>query len=304
MKPVIEVSGLTKEYGAGRGVFDLNFALGKGEVFGFLGPNGAGKTTTIRQLMGFIRPQKGSARILEMDCFRDAKKIQAHVGYLPGELALPDDMTGEQFLRFMAGMKGVSDLTEARRLSDLFELDGKQRIRRMSKGTKQKLGILNAFVAKPEILILDEPTSGLDPLMQNRFLELVHESRERGATVFLSSHLFEEAERTCSRVAILRKGRIAAIEEMDSLRKSKVKTYQFVFPGEKEAETAAGQWNGAVRHGNQVEISVSGRENLSLLLQKMAGCGVTDLQLRTQTLEDMFLGYYGEEKAADRKGEA
>ena len=174
----------------------------------------------------------------------------------------------------------------------------------MSKGTKQKLGILNAFLAKPEILVLDEPTSGLDPLMQNRFLELVHESRERGATVFLSSHLFEEAERTCSRVAILRKGRIAAIEEMDSLRKSKVKTYQFVFPGEKEAETAAGQWNGAVRHGNRVEISVSGRENLSLLLQKMAGCGVTDLQLRTQTLEDMFLGYYGEEKAADRKGEA
>ena len=155
MKPVIEVSGLTKEYGAGRGVFDLNFALAKGEVFGFLGPNGAGKTTTIRQLMGFIRPQKGSARILEMDCFRDAKKIQAHVGYLPGELALPDDMTGEQFLWFMAGMKGVSDLTEARRLSDLFELDGKQRIRRMSKGTKQKLGILNAFMAKPEILILD-----------------------------------------------------------------------------------------------------------------------------------------------------
>ena len=121
MKPVIEVSGLTKEYGAGRGVFDLNFTLGKGEVFGFLGPNGAGKTTTIRQLMGFIRPQKGSARILEMDCFRDAKKIQAHVGYLPGELALPDDMTGEQFLRFMAGMKGVSDLAEAKRLSGLFE---------------------------------------------------------------------------------------------------------------------------------------------------------------------------------------
>ena len=253
------------------------------------------KTTTIRQLMGFIRPQKGSARILGMDCFRDAKKIQAHVGYLPGELALPDDMTGEQFLRFMAGMKGISDLAEAKRLSELFELDGKQRIRRMSKGTKQKLGILNAFMAKPEILILDEPTSGLDPLMQNRFIDLILEEKQRGKTVLMSSHMFEEVERTCARVGILREGRLAAVEEIGTLKARRSRTYSVTLSTPDAAAAFAAAPGLRVQAAQGCTVTVRVRDGMSALTAAMARFPVTSIDSPRQSLEDVFLHYYGKE---------
>ena len=155
MNHVIDVQGLTKDYGQGRGVFGLTFQVERGEVFGFLGPNGAGKTTTIRQLMGFIRPTAGRATILGMDCFARAAAIQAHVCYLPGELSLMDDLTGDGFLRFMANMRGMADLGAAGELKELFRLDGRQRLRKMSKGTRQKVGLVCAFMARPDLLLLD-----------------------------------------------------------------------------------------------------------------------------------------------------
>ena len=175
----IEVSGLTKDYGGGRGVFGLSFTGQPGEAFGILGPNGAGKTTTIRQLMGFVRPGAGSARIFGQDCFAGAARVQSQVGYLPGELALMDDMTGEAFIRLMAGLRGQKDLSYAWQLCQRFGLDAGQKIRKMSKGTKQKVGLVCALMHRPRLLILDEPTSGLDPLMQNQLWEILLAEKQR-----------------------------------------------------------------------------------------------------------------------------
>ena len=295
MNHVIDVQGLTKDYGQGRGIFDLTFQVERGEVFGFLGPNGAGKTTTIRHLMGFIRPTAGRAAILGMDCFTQAAAIQAHVGYLPGELSLMDDLTGDGFLRFMAQMRGMTDLSAAGELKELFRLDGRQSLRKMSKGTRQKVGLVCAFMARPDLLLLDEPTSGLDPLMQGRFVELLLREKARGATSLLSSHMFEELERTCDRVAILRAGRLAAVERTEDLRRARTKRYIFSFPAPEAAAAFSAAWPGASRNGSSVTVAITGREDLSKLLRVAADQQVTDMTVDGGSLEEAFLGYYGEE---------
>lgn len=295
MNHVIDVQGLTKDYGQGRGIFDLTFQVEWGEVFGFLGPNGAGKTTTIRHLMGFIRPTAGRAAILGMDCFTQAAAIQAHVGYLPGELSLIDDLTGDGFLRFMAQMRGMTDLSAAGELKELFRLDGRQSLRKMSKGTRQKVGLVCAFMARPDLLLLDEPTSDLDPLMQGRFVELLLREKARGATILLSSHMFEELERTCDRVAILRAGRLAAVERTEDLRRARTKRYIFSFPAPEAAAAFSAAWPGASRNGSSVTVALTGREDLSKLLRVAADQQVTDMTVDGGSLEEAFLGYYGEE---------
>ena len=295
MNHVIDVQGLTKDYGQGRGIFDLTFQVERGEVFGFLGPNGAGKTTTIRHLMGFIRPTAGQAAILGMDCFAQAATIQAHVGYLPGELSLMDDLTGDGFLRFMAQMRGMTDLSAVGELKELFRLDGRQSLRKMSKGTRQKVGLVCAFMARPDLLLLDEPTSGLDPLMQNRFVELLLREKARGATILLSSHMFEELERTCDRVAILRAGRLAAVERTEDLRRARTKRYVFSFPAPDAAAAFSAAWPGASRNDSSVTVALTGREDLSKLLRLAADQQVTDMTVDGGSLEEAFLGYYGEE---------
>ena len=295
MNHVIDVQGLTKDYGQGRGIFDLTFQVERGEVFGFLGPNGAGKTTTIRHLMGFIRPTAGRVAILGMDCFTQAAAIQAHVGYLPGELSLMDDLTGDGFLRFMAQMRGMTDLSAAGELKELFRLDGRQSLRKMSKGTRQKVGLVCAFMARPDLLLLDEPTSGLDPLMQGRFVELLLREKARGATILLSSHMFEELERTCDRVAILRAGRLAAVERTEDLRRARTKRYIFSFPAPEAAAAFSAAWPGASRNDSSVTVALTGREDLSKLLRVAADQQVTDMTVDGGSLEEAFLGYYGEE---------
>ena len=215
---VIALSHITKDYGGGHGVFDVSFAVEQGEVFGFLGPNGAGKTTTIRQLMGFLAPDSGTCTINGLDCRTQTAAIQKNMGYIPGEPALPDDMRGGEFIRFLAAYRGMRGTGRAGELCERFELDASGRIRRMSKGMKQKVAIVCALMHDPAVLILDEPTSGLDPLMQNRFIDLILEEKQRGKTVLMSSHMFEEVERTCARVGILREGRLAAVEEIGTLK--------------------------------------------------------------------------------------
>ena len=210
---VIEISHITKDYGQNRGVFDVSFSVKQGGGLGFLGPNGAGKTTTIRQLMGFIKPDKGRLSILDMDCFKESDKIQTSLGYLPGEIAFIDSMTGMEFIRFVAKMKNMRDMGRAQELMKMFDLDASGKLKKMSKGMKQKIGIVCAFMNPlASILILDEPTSGLDPLMQNRFVELILSEKKKGKTILMSSHMFEEIERTCDRAAIIRETERGAAE--------------------------------------------------------------------------------------------
>jgi len=191
---VLRVSNLTKTFPGGRGVFDLTFEVKHGEAFGYLGPNGAGKSTTIRHLMGFMKPDKGRATILGLNCTTESAEIQKKVGYLPGEIALPDGMNGLQVLELLGSMRGMKNVARRNALIDRFQFDAKTPVRKMSKGMKQKVGIVAAFMHDPELLILDEPTSGLDPLMQHLFVELVSEEKSRGKTLLMSSHIFNEIE--------------------------------------------------------------------------------------------------------------
>lgn len=289
---VIEIRQLTKDYGNNRGIFDVSLSVKKGEVFGFLGPNGAGKSTTIRHLMGFIQADQGSCQINGLDCLRDHARIQQALGYLPGEIAFMDDMTGLEFIKFMAKMKGMTDLTKAYELMERFELNPQGKIKKMSKGMKQKIGIICAFMHDPELLILDEPSSGLDPLMQNRFIELVLEEKQRGKTIFMSSHIFEEIERTCDRTAMIKDGRLISIEELQTLKASKHKTYQITFATQELVE----QFMDEGFECKQVEsnvIKVVPRNNLNYLLATLSRYDIIDLDITKPTLEDLFLHFYG-----------
>lgn len=225
----IEIPNLTKDYGRGRGIFDVNLSVERGEVFGFAGINGAGKTTTIRHLMGFLKPQAGTATIAGMDCWKDSAKIKHLVGYVPGEIAFPDDGTGTQFLKRQMAMQGKEDMAYCKALCDRFQLDSSAPLKSMSKGMKQKTAIIAAFVCRPDILILDEPATGLDPLMRDIFLALVQEQKARGCTVFMSSHILEEMERTCDRVALIRDGRIATVANMNDIRHNENKSFKSEF---------------------------------------------------------------------------
>ncbi len=290
---IIRARGLTKGYGGGRGVQGLDLAVDQGEVFGFLGPNGAGKTTTIRLLMGFIRPDGGTAEVLGRPCFAQAAAVHGDVGYLPGELALMDDLTGWQFIRLMADMRGLGDLGRARELAERFQLDAGVGLRKMSKGTRQKVGLVCAFMARPRLLLLDEPTSGLDPLMQNLFIELLLEEKARGTTVLLSSHPLEEVERTCDRVAILRAGRLVAVETAASLRRGRV--LHFTLATEQDAAGLAAALEGAERSGDRVAVTVTDPAALPALLARASTFPVVDLEARGQSLEELFLHFYGGE---------
>lgn len=214
----IRTSKLSKDYGLGRGLFELDLDVAPREVFGYLGPNGAGKTTTIRLLMGMIRPTGGAAYVFGLDCRRDSVAVKRKVGYLPGDLPQFGSLRGKEVVAYMAGMRGGADPAIARSLAERFDLDLNRRFREYSSGNKRKLGILLAFMHKPELLILDEPTSGLDPLNQQEFYELLREAQESGATVFLSSHVLSEVEHVCDTVGILRAGKLVRVARLDDLR--------------------------------------------------------------------------------------
>ncbi|MDL2300415.1 ABC transporter ATP-binding protein [Clostridiaceae bacterium OttesenSCG-928-D20] len=267
---VIKIEALTRDYGEGRGVFDLSFEVGQGEAFGFLGPNGAGKTTTIRHLMGFIKSKSGSCTIGGLDCWQHSAKIQERIGYIPGEISFFDDMTGPEYLKFTAKYRGMRDSGRMEEMLKRFDLNPRGKIKKMSKGMKQKIGIVAAFMHDPDILILDEPTSGLDPLMQGRFIELIAEEKEKGKTILMSSHMFDEVERTCHRIGIIREGRLVAVDSTASLREKHVRTYKVALKDEQTAAAFAADFGGK-REGASVKVSTK------------------------QTLEEIFLEYYGGE---------
>lgn len=293
---MIRVNALTLTYPGGKGIFDIGFSVGKGEVTGCLGPNGAGKTTTIRALLGFMRPNAGSCTIGGLDCLKDAPEIQKTLGYIPGEIAFPDSMRGDEFLDFMGKMRNMKDRTRRKQLTEMFELDPGGRIRKFSKGMKQKLGIIAAFMHDPETLILDEPTAGLDPLMQNRFIELILEEKRKGKTVFMSSHMFEEVEKTCGSVLIIREGRIVGQSDIQTLKSTQRKG--FVIRPANSAEAVrilTGAGFETVNDGSSVEVFVMG-ENTDRFIKTAAGFEILGFDVKSQSLEDVFMKFYGTEE--------
>lgn len=264
----IQIENLVRDYGGGKGVFDVSFHVDQGEAFGFLGPNGAGKTTTIRHLMGFLKPRAGKCTIDGMDCWSERDKVQTRLGYIPGEISFFDDMSGTEFLRFIADYRRIGTHDRTQELLELFELDPKSKIKKMSKGTKQKLGIVAAFMHDPDIILLDEPTSGLDPLMQNRFVNFVAKEKEQGKTILMSSHIFEEVERTCDRIGIIRKGRMTAVDSAAALRERHTRSYTVTLENEAAAEAFAADFGGT-RSGTKVTVTTK------------------------QSLEEIFMDYYG-----------
>lgn len=303
-KPLIEARGLTKFYGKQRGIIDLDFDVSEGEVFGYLGPNGAGKTTTIRTLLDLIRPTDGEARIFGKDVHREGEDIRKDIGYLPGELALFGDMTGEETLEYLGNVKGGVDWDYVLELADRLEVELDQEVADLSSGNKQKLGLVQAFMSKPRLLILDEPTSGLDPLMQQEFFRLIEEARDNGQTVFASSHILPVVERICDRVGIIRKGELVAVEEIEDLKEGMLRSLEIKFakrPPEERFLNLPGVEEVNFEN-SRLRCKVVGE--LDELIKEAARYEVINIISHEPNLEEIFLKYYeGKEKDVSEGGE-
>ncbi|MCC8168615.1 MAG: ABC transporter ATP-binding protein [Clostridiales bacterium] len=294
VKWMIAVEHLTKDYGYGRGVFDVNINIDKGECYGFLGPNGAGKTTTIRHLMGFSKPQEGHTSIMEKDSWENSAWLQNTVGYLPGEVALPAGLSGTAFLKMMGQMRHVNDTKYLQMLLERFELDPNISIKQMSLGVKRKLAVVTAFMHDPDILILDEPTSGLDPVMQETFIEYVREEKKRGKTIFLSSHIFHEVDAVCDRISIIRDGKIMSEFCSEELKKRHDQIYRVTFMDKdsyaafvKMPYTFTSQNERKLRARVQIPAGQVGT-----LIESLRGFHIADFVEIPFTLEDYFMGFY------------
>ncbi|WP_334105297.1 ABC transporter ATP-binding protein [Muricomes intestini] len=295
---IIEVSHLTKDYGHGRGVFDVSIDVAKGECYGFLGPNGAGKTTTIRHLMGFSKPQKGTTSILGKKCWSNAAKLQRTIGYLPGEIALPPGITGTEFLKMMEQMRGIKNDAYCKMLLEKFELDPNIGTKQMSLGVKRKLAVVTAFMHDPDILILDEPTSGLDPIMQQIFIDYIISEKKRGKTIFLSSHIFHEVDETCDRIAIIKDGEIVSHFVADDLKKRSDKVYRVTFKdmGSYEKFTQL-PYRFASRNPGKLRARVHVEDkNMNQLISDITKLQVSDFHEIPFTLEDYFMQFYKEDR--------
>ena len=238
---IISVKNLTKDYGQGRGIFDVSFDIPKGATFGYCGTNGSGKTTTIRHIMGFLKPDKGEVKVKGLDAYKNAEDIMPYIGYVPGEIAFPDVETGTEFLNIQASMFGITDMSKAEEVINALQLDPTANLRRMSKGMKQKTALVAAFMRQPEILLLDEPTTGLDPLMRKAFIDLIKEEKAKGTTIFMSNHMFDELEETCDYVAFIKDGHVIDIVDMKEIHSRPFREYEIVFSDEqsfKEADTS------------------------------------------------------------------
>jgi len=301
---VLQIEHLTKDYGHGRGVFDVSFNIEKGEVYGFLGPNGAGKTTTIRHIMGFSRPQKGTTYVDGKNSWENYYTIQKDLGYLPGEIALPESLTGTKFIKMMADLRGIKDMTHTDYLLDKFELDPSGGLKRMSLGMKRKLAIVTAFMHDPQVLVLDEPTSGLDPLMQEVFIEFIKEEKSKGKTILLSSHIFSEVDATCDRISIIKDGHLISTFVADDLRHASSKTFKLEFNSKEEFERFRNENLEIIsvkRHRNQAKVLVDD-ENINNFIDIISGYDLKFFSEIKFTLEDYFMKFY--DRNTDTEGGA
>lgn len=302
---VIEVNHLTKDYGSGRGVFDVSFQINQGEVFGFLGPNGAGKSTTIRHLMGFSHPDSGNTKILDKDSFTEYSQILNNVGYIPGEIALPQGLTGYEFIKMMQDMYHIHDDEMLQKMLNMFELKDnvlKGDTKHMSLGVKRKLAIVTAFMSDPQVLILDEPTSGLDPVMQQRFIDFIVEEKKRGKTILLSSHIFSEVDATCDRIAIIKDGKIVSEFIADDLKHNSIKQYRIIFNSNDDYKKFKDNYDNKIinilkdnENENKVFISCDDK-NINDVINYLSNFEIKEFNNIKETLEDYFMKFYKEDK--------
>ena len=290
----IEIKNMTKDYGDGRGIFDINLSIEKGEVFGFVGTNGAGKTTVIRHIMGFLQPQAGRCSINGLDSWKDSAEIKTHIGYIPGEINFPDAKTGTEFLKWQAELMGLTDMSYANEIIEKLQLDPTANLKRMSKGMKQKTAIVAAFMADPDILILDEPTTGLDPLMRVEFVNLLHEEKKKGKTIFMSSHMFEEVEHTCDKVALIKEGKIIAVKPTIEVKHNIDKVYKIAFSTTQDYERFLSEPFTFIekREGqNQITVTVNDQD-INAFLRVLKGYPIQFITEIKYTLEKYFKSLY------------
>lgn len=301
---VIEVQNLTKDYGFGRGVFDVSIHVNRGEVFGFLGPNGAGKSTTIRHLMGFSKPDSGSTKIFGEETFENYDKVLNRIGYIPGEIALPSGLTGWEFIRMIQDMKKIRNEARLKEMLNLFELEDNVlsgETKRMSLGVKRKLAVVTAFMSDPDVLVLDEPTSGLDPVMQENFIRFIHQEKRRGKTILLSSHIFSEIDSTCDRIAIIKDGKIVSEFVANDLKHASLKYYTVSFESETSKTEFLEKGKGLSslklldESENGVYLAVEDTD-LNGLILLLSALDVSSFSNRTETLEDYFMKFYKVDK--------
>jgi len=292
--PLIEINNVTKDYGEKRGNFGVSLSIERGEVFGFVGTNGSGKTTLIRQMMGFLRPDSGNININGLDSWRDSAEIKKLIGYVPGEIAFPDAPTGTVFLQRQAELLGVKDMSYAKEIIETLQLDPTANLKRMSKGMKQKTAIVAAFMADSEILILDEPTTGLDPLMRTGFIELINTEKAKGKTIFMSSHMFEEMEDTCDRVALIKDGEIIEVKSTLEIKRNENKEYKIEFATADDYKRflcepleIAGQREGQ----NQVFVNVNDRD-INGFLSMLKNYDLKFITEIKYSLEQYFKSHY------------
>jgi ABC-2 type transport system ATP-binding protein len=295
--PVIATSGLSKDYGSGRGLFGLDLEVQAGEVFGFLGPNGAGKSTTMRLLLDLIRPTSGSARVLGLDTRRDSLEIRRRVGFLPGDLALYPKLTGRAVLDYFAQLRGGVESRTRDSLAERFDADLDRPVRELSTGNRRKLGLIQAFMHEPDVLILDEPIAGLDPLVQQSFHSLLAEVSAAGRTVFLSSHTLSEVERVTHRLAILRQGRLVVVDSLENLRRVAVQRLEIEFDEPVDADEFRRLPGVTEVRADGRTVTVSFEGSADPVVKAAARHQVRTIRPREDDLEEIFLRYYRERPA-------
>lgn len=297
MEEIIQVENLVKDYGHGRGVFDVSFSVSEGEVFGFLGPNGAGKSTTIRHIMGFSKPQSGKTKVFGQESFSCYHEILEQVGYLPGEIALPDGLTGWEFIEMMGKLRKSKNNDMLNKLLDTFKFDPSVETKRMSLGDKRKLAIITAFMNDPKVLVLDEPTSGLDPVMQAEFIKFIIEEKKRGKTILLSSHIFSEVEATCDRIAIIKDGKIVSSVNAADIKHNQNKIYKIDFANAKERERFETKCFFKLEKSKENQLLVHVHDSkINQLTALVADFQITNFRQIKQTLQDYFMKFYKEDK--------
>jgi ABC-2 type transport system ATP-binding protein len=298
----INVKDITKDYGNHKGIFNVSFEIKKGEIFGFLGPNGAGKTTTIRHILGFSKTDSGEAIIDGINTWEHPANMDGKIGFLPGEIAFPDNMTGTEYIKFIGDLQGLTNYDRADELIKMFGIDTSGKIKKMSKGMKQKVGIVTAFMNQPPILILDEPTSGLDPLMQKQFIELVKQEKKRGATILLSSHMFQEVERTCDRVAIIRNGIIVSELNINDIKHNENKRYKIEFIKSTDYDKfILEDLNISCKEADKKHVVVNVKdEDVNEFFHVLNKYEIKYFSEIKNSLEDYFMSFYGEDKQNDK----
>lgn len=301
MDDIIEIKNLTRDFGSGRGIFDVNFSVHKGECFGYLGPNGAGKSTTIRILMGFSKQDEGLALINGRSTFYDRNEVMEGVSYIPGEISLPPLLTGKQVLDIQKELKGLKDTNYLNELINMFQLDTNLLCKDMSLGMRRKLVIVSAFMNDPDVIIMDEPSSGLDPEMQDVFVELIKKEKERGKTILLSSHIFSEIDSCCDRIAVIKDGVIVSLFNSSDLKHKTLKTYEIIFNKKEEYLSFTKAKNKPYKIlekslvSKRVLFTIEDKQ-VNKMITKLSEMDLKDFKEKKETLEDYFMSFYKEDR--------